>query len=98
MLKKNNLGLGLFLGLTAPLSGMLLFYLWKFYPSYTLKDFFTVLVLQKTLITGIISFSLFANAVIFTFYVNNKRDKTAAGIFMITCIYVITALIFKWVY
>ncbi len=96
MLKKDNLILGFVLGLIAPLFGMLAFYFWKFYPAYSLKDFFTVLLLQTTLITGIVSFSLFTNVAILTYYVNTKRDKAVIGIFIVTCIYVLAALIIKW--
>ncbi len=96
MFKKDNFKLGLVIGVLAPFLGMLAFYTWKFYPQYTLGDFFHVLMIQKSLITGILSFSLFINAVIFTFFINARSDKTAKGIFIITCIYAIAALLLKW--
>lgn len=95
ILQKDNLRLGLILGIIAPFFGMLIYYFWKFYPTFSIGDFFQVLGLQKALITALISFSLFANAVIFTLYINTRRDRTARGIFIITCIYAIAAIILK---
>ncbi len=96
ILQKDNLRLGLIMGLIAPFFGMLLFYFIKFYPAgASLGEFFQLVSEQKTLITALLSFSLFANAVIFTFYVNTRRDRTARGIFIITCVYAVATLILK---
>ena len=75
---------------------MLLFYFLKFYPTFSLLDFFRTLAENKTLITGLISFSLFANAVVFTVYINTRRDRTARGIFVITCVYAIITIALKF--
>ena len=95
ILQKDNLRLGLILGIIAPFFGMAVYYLWKFYSTFSVGDFFRVLGMQKTLITALISFSLFANAVIFTLYINTRRDRTAKGIFIITCVYAVAAIILK---
>lgn len=95
ILQKDNLRLGLIVGVIAPLIGMLIYYFWKFFPTFSIGEFLHVLLQQKTLITALISFSLFANAVVFTFYVNTRRDRTAKGIFIITCIYAVGAFILK---
>jgi hypothetical protein len=95
MLKRDQFGLGIILGILAPMLGLLVYYFWKFYPTFTLGEFFTVLALQKSLISGIVSFALIANAILFTLYINTRRDKTAKGIFIITCIYAIAALVVK---
>jgi hypothetical protein len=95
ILKKDNLRLGLIVGIIAPLFGMMIYYFWKFFPTFSIGDFLRVLMVEKTLITALISFSLFANAVVFTFYVNTRRDRTAKGIFIITCIYALGAFILK---
>jgi hypothetical protein len=50
---------------------------------------------QKALLTGIVSISLIANAVVFTRYINNRKDRTARGIFIATCIYAILSLLWK---
>jgi len=95
ILQKDNLRLGLIVGIIAPLFGMLIYYFWKFFPTFSIGEFLHVLLQQKTLITALISFSLFANAVVFTFYVNTRRDRTAKGIFIITCIYALGGFILK---
>ncbi|RXK87230.1 hypothetical protein [Filimonas effusa] len=96
MLRRNNLTMGIIMGFIAPIIGMFIYYLFKFYPLFTIRDFFTVLGTQKTLITGIVSVSLLANAAIFTIYINTRRDNTARGIFLSTCIYAIAALVLKY--
>ena len=95
ILQKDNLRLGLVIGIVAPMFGMLIYYFWKFFPTFSVSDFFHVLLLEKALITALISFSLFANAVVFTLYINTRRDRTAKGIFIITCIYALGAFILK---
>ena len=98
VLQKDNLRLGLILGIIAPFFGMAVYYLWKFYPAgATISEFFHILGEQKPLITAFLSFSLFANAVVFTVYVNTRRDRTAKGVFIITCIYAVATLILKMI-
>jgi len=97
MFKKDNLKLGLLIGLFAPLLGMVGFYFWKF-SAYSFIDFIKFLLVEKHLITGMVSFSLLANAVFFTLYINTHKDKTARGIFIVTCVYAILALILKLIY
>jgi uncharacterized membrane protein len=95
ILQKDNLRLGLVVGVIAPLIGMLIYYFWKFFPTFSVGEFLHVLMMQKTLITALISFSLLANAVVFTLYINTRKDRTAKGIFIITCIYAVAAFILK---
>jgi len=94
---RDNLKLGLILGIVAPLTGMIGFYYWKF-STYSFKEFFLFLGQAKPLITAMVSFSLLANAILFTYYINTNKDNTAKGIFIITCIYAIAALIMKFVF
>lgn len=86
--------MGIALGLLAPLLGVIGFYFIHFYPA-SFTDFFYRISHEKALITAISSFSLLANAVIFTIYINLSKDKTARGIFAITCIYAVLILIYK---
>ena len=95
ILTKDNLKLGLILGFLAPVIGFAAYYLWRF-RLFTVKEFFQVLMMQKSLLSGIVSISLLANAVIFTLYINQEKDKTAKGIFIATCIYALVALGLKW--
>ena len=97
MFKKDNIKLGLLLGLIMPLTGMFGFYLWRF-RRLSIVEFIQYLGIERHLITAMVSFSLLANAILFTIYVNRQTDKTARGIFIVTLLYAIAALILKWVY
>ena len=95
--KKDSIVLGLILGLFMPLFGMVGFYFYKF-SRLTFFEFIQFLGIEQKLISSMVSFSLLANAIIFTFYVNNRIDKTAKGIFIITCIYGVAVLLLKFYY
>ena len=47
------------------------------------------------MLTGIGSLSLLANVILFTIFVNTRRDQTAKGIFVVTLIYGIGILVLK---
>lgn len=91
---KDNLKLGLLLGLVGPLLGLAVVYLARF-SSFTFLEFLDNFIHENKLITSIGSMSLLANAVLFTLYVNTNRDKTARGIFIITLVYGIGILVLK---
>ena len=93
--KKDNFWLGIFLGLVAPVIGFFIFKLVK-YSKFSLKEMYQWMMLNHNLITAYISVSLFANALLFTLYVNAKIDKTAKGIFVVTVIYAVAALLIKY--
>jgi ABC-type spermidine/putrescine transport system permease subunit II len=95
MLKKDSLSLGLILGLLAPILGFIAYYLLRF-RIFSIKEFFQVLMMQKSLMSGIVSIALLANAIVFTIYINQHKDKTAKGIFIATCAYALIALGLKW--
>lgn len=95
MFKKDNFRLGLVLGFIAPVAGLFGYYLLRF-RLFSLRDFFEVLLAQKSLLTAIISIALVANAIVFTFYINRQKDKTAKGVFVATCIYALFSLCIKW--
>ena len=61
-----------------------------------MSEMFQWMKFNPNLISISISVSLLANAVLFTIYINGHRDKTAKGIFLLTIIYAITAMIFKY--
>lgn len=94
ILKKDNLKLGLVLGLLGPLLGLVVIYFIK-YSSFSFSDFLDQFLTTPSLITAIGSLSLLANVIFFTLYVNTHRDKTAKGIFLITVIYGIAILVLK---
>ena len=95
MLKKDSLRLGLLLGFFAPLIGLLAYYFAKF-SMFTFKEFIGVILAQKTLLSAMVSVSLVASAAVFTYYVNTRKDRTAKGIFISTCIYAIVALLWRF--
>lgn len=94
ILTKDNLKLGLVLGFVGPLAGLLLLQQFM-YSSLSIREFLEVFLHENRLITSIGSLSLLANAVLFTLYVNTKRDETAKGIFIVTVVYGITILLLK---
>ncbi len=97
-MKSDNLKLGLIIGLFFPLLGIFGFYLWKFRHVLTFVEFIQYLGLERRLITGVISVSLVANAAAFTYFVNTGKYYTAKGIFLVTMVYAIAALVLKFIY
>ena len=94
ILKKDNLKLGLILGLLGPLIGLIVIYYFKF-SIVTFTEFLDLFINTNRLITSIGSLSLVANVVLFTIYINTHRDHTAKGIFMVTLVFGIALLILK---
>ena len=94
ILKKDNLRLGLILGLLGPILGLFIVYFVKF-SSYGFTEFLDYFFNDNRLITSIGALCLLANAVLFTIYINTHRDKTAKGIFATTLVYGITILVLK---
>ena len=92
---KDKLTFGLILGFLAPFIGFAVYYLMRF-RLFTVKEFFQVLMMQKSLLSGIVSIALLANAILFTIYINKHKDHTAKGIFIATCMYAVVALGLKW--
>jgi uncharacterized membrane protein YedE/YeeE len=97
ILKKDNLKLGIVIGLIAPLIAMTIYYYWNFARSIGMSEYLYLLRTNKSLLTGVSSISLIANAVCFTVYINTQRDKTAKGIFVATLAYGIAVLVYKLV-
>ena len=95
--KKDNLRLGMVLGLVAPIISLVIYYFYKFYPLFTVKDFLYFLRTNKNQITAVSVPCLVLNIVLFTYYINSHKDNTAKGIFAATLIYAILALVFKFI-
>ena len=94
-MKRNSLLFGVILGLIAPLLGMLGYYFMKFYPTFSIADFIRVVLSEKTILSALSTFALFANVALLTIYLNTRRDETAKGIFIISCVYAIAAIVIK---
>jgi hypothetical protein len=95
MLKRDSLKLGIILGFLAPLISLVIYYLLKFFPLFTISDFIEFVRTNKSQITAISVPCLILNIALFTIYINSHRDQTAKGIFAITLVYAITALLLK---
>jgi hypothetical protein len=94
--KKDNLRLGLVLGLVAPIISLVVYYFVKF-SAYSVGEFFRFLLANKPQITAVSVPCLVANIALFTYYINSHKDNTAKGIFAATIIYAILALLFKFI-
>lgn len=97
MFKKDKLWFGIVLGLFAPILGLLVYYFLAFYPLHaSFSEFLYIMKTNNAQLTSISTASLFANAVVFTIYINTHRDQTAKGIFVSTLIYGIAVLVIKF--
>jgi hypothetical protein len=95
--KKDNLRLGLILGLVAPIISLVIYYFIRFYPTFSIREFFFFLRTNKPQITAVSVPCLVANIALFTYYINSHKDNTAKGIFAATILYAIAALLFKFI-
>lgn len=93
-LKKDNLKLGLVLGLLGPVLGLVVIYFLKF-SSVGFPEFLDTFIHTNKLITSIGALCLITNAVLFTIYINTHKDHTARGIFITTLIYGVGILLLK---
>lgn len=96
MFKKDSLKTGILLGLLAPIVGMLGYYFIKFRPlNVSLPEFWKLLMDNRGFFTGLTSIALIANAILFTIFINTRRDQAAKGIFVATLLFGITVLVVK---
>ena len=96
MLKQDNIRIGILYGLLGPVLGLFIYYFMAFYTrNVGFTEFLGYLKQYKTLLTGVSSISLIANAVLFTIFINTRKDKTAKGVFIATLLYGISVLLIK---
>ncbi|CAN5533342.1 hypothetical protein BH10BAC2_BH10BAC2_09150 [soil metagenome] len=93
-MKKDSFISGIVIGLLAPFIGIVAFYFWKA-SSTEFLGFLDVVMHSSTLLTAMISFALLANAAAFTIALNTRKDKIAKGIFIMTLILAVPAIIYK---
>ena len=93
-LKKDNLKLGIALGLIAPFIVFFIIYFVRF-SGYEFSEFLELFFKENRLITFFGVWCLVGNVALFTIYINRRRDETAKGIFDITVIYGIGMLLLK---
>ena len=97
ILKKDNLRFGFVMGLVAPILSLVVYFFVKFYPLYSVGEFFFMIRTNKSQITAVSVPCLVLNIALFTIYINSHRDLTAKGIFAATLVYAILALLVKWI-
>jgi len=77
MFRRDDLKFGIILGLLAPIAGMIIYYFISFYTrDVKFSEFLMFLKTNKTLLTGVSSISLVANAVIFTIFINSNKNTS----------------------
>ncbi len=94
ILKKDNYVFGFIIGLLAPFLGFIGFKYTRL-QSVSFMEALRFVRSEPSLLTAALSVSLLANAIIFTYYINSRIDKTAKGIFFATGIYGIIILLLK---
>ena len=99
MFKKDNLSLGILLGLLTPVIGFFLYYILVFMPKHIgWGQFIDTLLGNRQMIPKVISMCLLLNGLIFYLYTQKRRDITAKGIFLVTMLYAITILLLKLIH
>ena len=93
-MRRDNFSFGMLLGFVFPVISFFGYYYWKF-SLFSFSDFISALSDNRQLITAISIPCLLMNIILFTFYINGKKDRTAKGIFSITLVYAVGAFIFK---
>ncbi|MBP6430209.1 MAG: hypothetical protein KA319_00400 [Ferruginibacter sp.] len=96
ILKRDDLKLGLILGFVGPLIGILIYKFVKL-KVLSFKEMIQYMVYEPghATLSVALTLALFVNAVLFTLYLNGRRDKTAKGIFLVTLIYGVAVLFLK---
>lgn len=94
-LKRDNLKLGLVVGLVALLLGLVFFYEYKF-SSISIKEFFFYVKTNTQLLTALCAICMVVNIAVLTYYLNTKKDQTAKGVFLITALFGVAVLVFKY--
>lgn len=97
MLKKDNLVLGIVLGLLTPVATFIIYYLVAVYMPYhrSLNEFVQMLINNRQMLPKVISICLLLNGGVFYLYTRQRKDLTARGIFLVTMLYAITIIVLK---
>jgi hypothetical protein len=97
MLKLDKLPFGIALGALAPVLGIVIYYFAKIdTATVSFGDFIEYFFRTKALLTAVGSLSLIANIILFTLFINSRKDKTAIGIFAMTVMYGLMILYAKF--
>ena len=93
-LKRDELPLGVILGLITSLLVFILIYFIRF-SSYDFNEFLRTFFRENRLITFFGVWCLVANIALFTYFINTNKYRTAKGVFAITVLYGIGILLLK---
>lgn len=94
--RKDNFIFGAILGFIGPIIGIIIFKMTKF-QSFSYANTFEYMYREQghRTFTVALSLALMVNAVLFTIYINSRKDKTAKGIFVLTLMYGLLVLCIK---
>ncbi|MFN4284913.1 MAG: hypothetical protein ACK4E8_03025 [Lacibacter sp.] len=97
MIRIDKYPFGIALGALAPVLGIVIYYLLKIDPeTIGFAQFIEYFFQTKALLTAVGSLSLIANIILFTLFINARKDKTAIGIFAMTVMYGLIILYAKF--
>jgi hypothetical protein len=94
---RDNIFLGVLLGLIVPCFGILIFYTIKYMPdNISLSDFMYMIKTNRYIIPKIISLGLLACIPLITYYKNRRLYNTLKGIFVSIILYGLVAVLYKF--
>ena len=99
MFKIDKYPFGIVIGALAPVFGIVIYFYYysKVYPyDISLSQFLSLFFKQRAMLTSVGSLCLIANIILFTIFINNRKDKTAIGIFGMTVMYGLIILYAKF--
>jgi hypothetical protein len=96
MFKKDSISLGILLAIIVPVLSFAAYKQLK-YSGSSYRDIFGLMKENPSLISASIIISLVGNLVLLTFFFNKKYDRSAKGVFAITALYALLALVFKYI-
>ncbi len=93
-IKKDDIKIGLILGILLPIMALYLQFLYKEYAT-TFSGFLHILKENKGILTAISTVALILNGLVFGVLIQFKRFETAKGLFIPTVIMSVVILIYK---
>ena len=96
-MKRNSAAFGLIIGLFFPIVGFAVAYLIK-YRGMALSDLITAMTINHSDAATMLTYSIVANLVPFSYFITKKRDLTGRGIFIGTMLYVVIIVLLRFVW
>ncbi len=92
---RDNIYFGAFLGLVFPMVGFLLFYLFAFYESMTLSQYWDQLFYTSKL-SAALSLAVVTNLPVFFYFISARQYENVKGVVGATMFYGIFIILFKF--